>query len=475
MGATPPGVGGRGEGRRRVTRTGRRGCVPALLVLLAGTWVGSASSPEAQASTARRARPPVEVSGPVQGGAGQATRATQDLPSLGYTESEFFFGGTATAYAGARKPSGVWNARPAASAEFRSRMIVRRPQDPTRFSGTVVVEWLNTTTGRDLDASWGAGADEIIREGHAWVGVSAQQPGVRTMVAADPQRYGTLDHPGDPFSLDIFTQAGRALTHHSGAPPLAGLEPKQLIATGQSQSASYLISYLNGVQPLVEVFDGFLLHTPAQAGRIRTDLEQPTLVFVSETELAGFGYVSVRQPDSDSVRIWEVAGTAHADGLLLKQSGYASGCGRRVNEGPHRQTLRAALHQLVAWTTTGDAPPKSPRVKLVTETGKRRRVVIERDEYGNAVGGIRTPLVDVPVSTLSGEPAPSGPPFCALFGSTTPFDAATLARLYPTHDAYVSAFTASTEAAVRAGFILRPEADEMIAEADQSTIGTGVG
>ncbi len=470
VGPAHPGVGGGGEGRRRVTRTGRRGCLPALLVLVAGTWIGSASSLEAASSPAPRARARVEVSGPVQGGAGQATPASQDLPSLGYTESEFFFGGTATGYSGARKPNGIWNARPAARAEFRSRMIVRRPQDPARFSGTVVVEWLNTTTGRDLDASWGAGADEIIREGYAWVGVSAQQPGVRTIVAADPQRYGSLDHPGTPFSLDIFTQAGRALTRHSGAAPLAGLDPEHLIAIGQSQAASYLISYVNGVQPLVEVFDGFLLHTPAQAGRIRADLEQPTLIFVTESELAGFGYVSVRQPDSDSVRTWEVAGAAHADGVLLRQSGYASAC-PSVNEGPHRQTLRAALHHLVAWTATGAAPPKSPRVKLVTETGKGRRVVIERDEHGNAVGGIRTPLVDVPVSTLSGEAAAGGP-VCRLFGSTTPFDAATLARLYPTHDAYVSAFTASAEAAVDAGFILRPEADEMIAEAQQSAIGT---
>ena len=408
VGAAHPGVGGGGEGRRRVTRKGRRGSVAAFLVLLAGTWsrVGLEPRGERRPPARRVPRPPVEVSGPVQGGAGQATPATQDLPSLGYAESEYFFGGTATAYAGARKPNGVWNARPAASADFRSRMIVRRPQDPARFSGTVVVEWLNTTTGRDLDASWGAGADEIIREGHAWVGVSAQQPGVRAMVAADPQRYGSLDHPGTPFSLDIFTQAGRALTRHSGAAPLADLEPEHLIALGQSGSASYLISYVNGVQPLVEVFDGFLLHTPAQAGRIRADLEQPTLVFVTESELAGFGYASVRQPDSDSVRTWEVAGAAHADGVLLKQSGYASAC-PSVNEGPHRQTLRAALHHLVAWTATGEAPPKSPRVKLVTETGKGRRVVIERDEHGNAVGGIRTPLWTCPCPPSAANPRPA--------------------------------------------------------------------
>ena len=97
-----PGVGGGGEGRRRVTGKGRRGCLAVFLVLLAGAWVGSASSLEAASVTAAAARPPrlVEVSGPVQGGTGQATTAVQDLPSLGYTESEFFFGGTATAYVG---------------------------------------------------------------------------------------------------------------------------------------------------------------------------------------------------------------------------------------------------------------------------------------------------------------------------------------------------------------------------------------
>jgi hypothetical protein len=303
---------------------------------------------DGSASPVRGAQNPVEVSGPVEGGAGQATPATQNLPALGYTESEFFFGGTATAYTGAHKPSGVWNARPAASRDFRSRMIVRQPQNPARFSGTVIVEWLNATTGRDMDASWGVAADEIIREGHAWVGVSAQQPGVRAIVAADPQRYGSLDHPGSAFSLDVFTQAGRALTHHSGAAPLAGLEPEHLIAIGQSQSASYLMSYVNGVQPLGKVFDGFLLQTPAQAGRIRDDLGQPTLVFVSESELAGFGYALVRQPDSRSVRTWEVAGTAHADGLILEQSGYASACEGRVNEGPAR-TARLCARRCTSW------------------------------------------------------------------------------------------------------------------------------
>jgi hypothetical protein len=108
---------------------------------------------------------------------------------------------------------------------------------------------------------------------------------------------------------------------------------------------------------------------------------------------------------------------------------------------------------------------------VIAEPG--RAAEIERDEQGNALGGIRTPLVDVPVAALSGAAADGGAPYCGSFGSTTPFDAATLARLYPDHASYVADFTASTEAAVEAGFILRPEADEMIAAAEQSSVGTG--
>ena len=292
---------------------------------------------------------------------------------------------------GEHRVDGVWDAREDGRAEFRSRMIVRRPEDPARFSGTVVLEWFNVTIGRDGDPSWGYGAEEIMREGHAWVGVSAQQTGVRALATTDPQRYGSLDHPGDPYSFDIFTQARRALTRRSGAAPLGDLEPETLIAIGLSQSASFLFAYVNGVQPLTEAFDGFLAHSPAQPALVRTDLDEPTLVFLTETDLTVYGFAALRQPDSDSVRRWEVAGAAHADAWLLDQLGSGSGssCPGRLNEGPHHQTLRAALHRLVAWVETGETPPRSPRIELAAKPGPRP-AAIARDEHGNALGGIRT-------------------------------------------------------------------------------------
>jgi hypothetical protein len=96
---------------------------------------------------------------------------------------------------------------------------------------------------------------------------------------------------------------------------------------------------------------------------------------------------------------------------------------------------------------------------------------IVRDARGNALGGIRTPQVEVPIATLSGE-GQTGTLLCILFGTTTPFDAATLAALYPDHASYVSAFNAATDEAVQAGFILPPDAELMKAAAAASDIGT---
>ena len=53
-----------------------------------------------------------------------------------------------------------------------------------------------------------------------------------------------------------------------------------------------------------------------------------------------------------------------------------------------------------------------------------------------------------------------------VFGTTTALDQATLAEMYGTADAYVAAFAASADDAVAAGYLLRPDAVALIAEAE---------
>ncbi len=446
---------------------------------------------------------PVTVTGPVTGGVELVNAALQDLAAVGYVEQEYFIEGDATSYAmeGERTPDGMWAVEEDDTAAYRTRISVRRPADPADFSGVVVVEWLNVTAGRDGDPDWGYLHPELIREGHAWVGVSAQAVGVvggeallegvaleGGLAGSDPERYGTLDHPGDRFAFDIFSQAGAAIWNPDGPDPLGGLEPTHVIAAGESQAAFFLTTYLNAVHPTVGVFGGFLVHSrgggapdvsgasldeslAGEAIEIRTDLDEPVLIFETETDLTVLEYFPARQDDTESVRLWEAAGTAHADSyLLVEVYGIAAeadvagilDCPAPLNDGPQHEVLQAGFHHLVDWVRDGTLPPESPRL----DVSGGDPPVIGRDEHGNALGGIRTPPVDVPVATLSGDPVEGASAFCFLFGSTTPFDAETLAELYPSHDEYVAAFTAAADEAVAAGFLLQVDADEMIAGAE---------
>ena len=125
-----------------------------------------------------------------------------------------------------------------------------------------------------------------------------------------------------------------------------------------------------------------------------------------------------------------------------------------------RSSLPQHSTSLNEWVRDGTPPPRAPRLEI----SKCPLFPILRDAHGNALGGIRTPQVDVPIATLSGE-AQRGSLFCLLFGSTVPFDGTKLASLYPDRESYVSAFNEATDRAVRAGFILPADATLMKAAA----------
>jgi hypothetical protein len=401
--------------------------------------------------------------------------ARAPLPE-GWTEKEYLFSGDAVRYeaTGELGEDGMWEVAEAGSAPYRTRMIVRRP-DAADFSGIVLVEWLNVSGGADASTDWAYLAEEIARAGHVWVGVSVQAVGVNDLVAQDPERYGDLEHPGDAYAFDIFTQAGVAVVDGYGV--LSGLTPTHVIAIGQSQSAMFLTTYVNAVHPLMHVYDGFLIHSragvPADlsggffAGivRMRTDLDEPVFLYATETDLI-LDLVAARQEDSATVHTWEVAGTAHADAYILAISsglprdpslGSQLGCPNPINNGPQHETLLAALHHLVAWVVDGTTPPTSPRIEFGGGN------VIARDELGIAIGGIRTPPVDVPTRVLSGDPAGGGG-FCFLFGQTLPLSSSVLARLYGSEAAYLDALQASADATVAAGWLLPEDAETLVAE-----------
>src|SRR5436190_3220041 len=175
--------------------------------------------------------------------------ATNWIPAdSGYVEEEFFMEGTASRFT---TPSLATGSVIDSGHPYKVRMIVRRPTSAAKFSGRVVVEWLNVTNNFELDVQWNRAYDYFIRQGWAYVGVGVQRAGIVTagtgLRAWNPSRYGTIDVTqggtlnDDSLKYDIFSQAGQAVLHPAGVDPLGGLPGRQLlIATGDSQSTSNL-------------------------------------------------------------------------------------------------------------------------------------------------------------------------------------------------------------------------------------------
>lgn len=446
-----------------------------------------------------------EVEGPIAGR--PANRLPGDIAEqYGYVEEELFLSGEATAYepVGALSDDGRWTVRPADTAPYKTRVLVRRPADLGDFDGTVIVEWFNVTAGVDGDPDFGLLHPVILGRGNVYVGVSAQQVGVgggtprleipgappaalRPLTESNPERYGSLHHPGDGFSFDIYAQVAAAA--RAGL-LLGGATPRHVIAIGESQSAFRLVSFLNAVQPITDAFDGFLVHSRGAGGAplwgsqhqpdpdadpvaIRTDLDVPVLQFETETDLTFLGYLAARQPDTDRIVTWEVAGTAHADASLLEYGARmraelgAEGFDiasmlPSINNGPQREVLRAAFVALSDWVTDGTPPPTAAPIDTVDGA-------LRRDPSGLVVGGIRTPAVEAPVAVLTGESDQEGIIF-ALFGSAVPFTDEQLRARYPTHDDYVAAVTASADEAVASRFLLPDDRDRIVADAQAAAI-----
>jgi hypothetical protein len=444
-----------------------------------------------------------------------STSSPHELAAAGYEAEEYFVSGTATSYRSTSDllANGMWEVEPAGTAPYKTRILVYRPVDAARFNGTVVTEWFNISGGLEAGPDWTLMHNELLRRGYVWIGVSAQYGGVEGSAAtslglvkmdlktSDAGRYGSLNHPGDDYCYDIYSQVARAIRSPGSVNPLAGYSVGRILAVGESQSAMQLTTYINAIQPRVKLFDGFLVHGRpwcasfggfSSAGDmssineidlsgmsqvfIRADINVPVFILESETDVMILGYYKARQDDTDRIRLWEMAGTAHADLYLVVTGTQDTGndpsvanvvevkspypgfieCELPINAGPQHFIAKAAIHQLDKWVRTGVAPEPAPRLEI---SGDAPEFVL--DAFGNVKGGIRTPYVDVPIAKLSGLGQPTTSLIGSLFGTTKLFDKATLKKLYTDHSTYVEAVKKSVDKAVRAGFLL-PEDGELI-------------
>ncbi len=434
----------------------------------------------------------------------------------------------------------------------------------------------------DLPPDYGYFHTEIRRDGFIWIGVSAQYIGINGSPSLpgfalrywDPLRYGSLVHPGDVYSYDIFSQAAQAIRNPVGVNPLgsSAYVITAMIADGESQSAGRMTTYVDAIAPLAQVFDGFLIHSrgatgaplfasqcvggsepgltctsnascPGLCGGGSNDgaictstgnqcsgggtctstgtcavvsggaVPSPSLirpdappVLVLETETDTVGHFPARQAHGANYRLWEPAGTAHADAYdsasvtanrATQLPFYPEPtCAFPPNVANERYVMNAAIWHLGRWVTGGAAPPSAPPI-----TVSGTPLAIQRDRFNNALGGIRLPELDVPTQTLQGVGNTASPPvplsFCQLNGRTVPLgsqcvggtetpgtvcisdaqcvhggtcQAVPLSSVYRNHGDYVSKFAHATNDLAAAGFLLEPDAEEAKTHAAESAV-----
>ena len=410
-----------------------------------------------------------------------------DLAPFGYEQQELFVSGTARNAAGT-------------PASYTTRMIVTRPSRAADFNGVVLLDWVNVTAQFENAVDTMLAREMLMREGFAFVHVSAQSAGLccvplLTPKLWDPVRYAAINHPGDDWGFDMFTQIA---TTFEEPPPAGGIDPmgvigvgavRTVLAAGQSQSAIRLHDYLRTWLPShpasIGVVDGVLVHGDVGSGKgFGSPVPIPVLQLLSDFEAVDDGVdPSTLDPNH---RLWEVAGTSHADLFIGYQSiaghgprsmvdappvskaafqdimNTAGNYGERIDPllagcvaagaaMPMHYATSAAIHELAAWVGGGPAPANGPRFEFADGA-------LATDEYGNTKGGIRLPPIDVPVARYESTA-------CLLGGITIPFLDPELHARYPTHADYFGQMADRSDAAVTAGWLLPEDASDLMRRA----------
>ncbi|MGB3848130.1 MAG: alpha/beta hydrolase domain-containing protein [Sphingopyxis sp.] len=417
-----------------------------------------------------------------------------DLAAHDYVEEEYFLSGVAESYApdGDLGPDGAWTVRPYRSSGFKTRVVIQRPRDPARFNGTLICEWTNVSAGFEISS---AVNQQFWKDGYAYAAISAQRMGLEGtkerplgLKQWDAERYESLAIEGDSFSYDIFSQVARSLGPKRatrGLDPMGGLAVKRLFALGESQSAARLLSYVNAVHRLANVFDAFMIvvavgrsaefgdfvYDPAKTldennnirrartvqTHVRTDQKVPVLIVNSETETPYF--VASRQLDTEWYRFWEVAGATHASAIgggrrpdISARDGVPNMAARWPKMVDLFPILEAAAVGLDRWLSGGASLGRFDRIEI---SGDKNAPVI--DDFGNAKAGVRLPEIMVPAARYVTQTNDAA-------GRLESFDAATLKAIYQDDADYAARIAAAADWALEAGLILSRHRDHYIAK-----------
>lgn len=457
------------------------------------------------------------------------TQRPLELDKFGFVEEEYTVSGAANVY--------DWPANPAdplivryRDAPYATRILVRRPADPAKFSGTVVVETMNPARQFDMAIMHGFLSEFTLEEGHAWVGIS--MPGVLTSLGRyDASRYraltfanpapadatcspgggrggrGAAGPPAAPvrnaveagLRLDAIAQIGRWIKSNVAGNPFGG-SARRVFLVGHTGGdvATYASSVAREgrLENGAPVYDGFLAHSGSNAGALMNcgaslpaadprvipgrGTGVPMIVMKTQSDLPYAGRPDSDAPD-DVFRIYDIPGSAHADKWLFRYLPTAAEQRRAidiatrspvtdhwpfdlncdtpdivVHDFPQNYIVSGAVANLDRYAKDRTPLPRAARVAV--ENGQ-----VKLDAHGNAIGGIRSPWLDVPTATYHLEL--TGPnPTCVELGYREDFPWWKSAALYGSYENYMTKLGAAIDRMLADRWITEAGATRMRAE-----------
>jgi hypothetical protein len=461
---------------------------------------------------ARLENKPVDQDGPAWTGRNvePSPRYAASPAAYGYVEEEYIVSG---------EVDGV---------PYSTTVLVRKPADPDAFTGVVVLETIHEA---GITVLWSFG-DYIMANGHGYAAIASQKHVLDTHIKPfNPERYAGLEipvpadapmqrenpdrlYPGvplvsisgegpdglyrekeriiretmrqQPFSQAILTQFGRAIKSDDPDGPFWG-RVNTLLLGGFSQTGFLTIDFIRYAHDAARfddstpIFDGYWPGGEADWDPV-PPCDVPVVHAMGEGEILHYFYGTegVNDPDrpplgyrradgdepDDRYRLYEFAGGGHIDlrGAMPAESVkfFELRDGDIVSQYPVNMVYTTSLHNLVQWAAKGITAPHGDRIEF-DESGTMRR-----DEFGNALGGIRITYVDVPAAKQmpAGDPDDSVYLTRSEFCQERPFSSQQLHELYGSHANYVSQVQQRLDELVQEGWLLPEHAEELRKEAE---------
>jgi len=362
----------------------------------------------------------------------------------------------------------------------------------------------------------------FARNGDVFVQWTSKSVAVDALKKINPERYADLNWPYNPsdagansapydgITFDVAAQIGALAKSKVPGSPFNRFGVRHVYETGFSQDGGFTFTQANVFHRILrlsggkQIYDGYVPQGLWGQGDINLGLtpagsvpssdprykmgsrSAPVIKLNTETEIDGFGAfqhpVDWRRADSDApndrYREWEVGGSTHDDLASLISPGtyqltgqvsYTYDCDHSASPYqaptpyPYRYVANAAYTAMEQWAEKGIKPARVERLAQTDVTSPSKDTV-ERDIFGNPLGGIRTPYLTAPVATYHVLDTPDSGG-CFFTGWADPFSKERLNELYATQSEYLRAFRRAAERTVRAGVWLSADAREAIASA----------